>query len=117
MIGVTVQRHLNLWVLIVGWGMHNLSTVLTTSAVAAYLIDCYPEASGESAALLNFSRTLAGFILGYVQLTWAQAAGPEVEYGIQTAIMGGAFLFFVVPLTFFGARIRKIQGPLKFKTN
>jgi len=117
MIGLTMQRHLNIWVLIVGWGMHNFSTVLTTSAVASYLIDCYPEASGESAAWLNAVRTLAGFILGYVQLNWATASGTEVEYGIQSAIMGGAFLLFVVPLTFFGSRIRKVQGPLKFKTN
>lgn len=117
MIGVTMHRHLNIWVLIVGWGMHNLATILTTSAVSAYLIDCYPEASGESAAWLNFSRTVAGFIIGYFQLNWAHSAGTEVEYGVQTAIMGGAFLLFVVPLTFFGSRIRKVQGPLKFKTN
>ncbi|KAK5952314.1 hypothetical protein OHC33_006787 [Knufia fluminis] len=117
MIGVTMQRHLNIWVLIVGWGMHNLATILTTSAVSAYLIDCYPEASGESAAWLNAVRTLAGFILGYVQINWAHSAGTEIEYGIQTAIMGGAFLVFVVPTTIFGSRIRKIQGPLKFKTN
>lgn len=53
MIGVTMGQHLNIWILIIGWGMHNLATVLTTSAVGAYLIDCYPEASGESAAWLN----------------------------------------------------------------
>ena len=64
MIGTTIQQHLDLWILIVGWGMHNMATILTTSAVSAYLIDVYPEASGESAAWLNFSRTLAGFVIG-----------------------------------------------------
>lgn len=97
--------------------MHNLSTILTTSAVSAYLIDAYPEASGESAAWLNFARTLAGFVVGYIQLNWATSAGVEKEYGIQTAIMGGAFVLFVIPLTVMGSRLRKIQGPLKFKTN
>ena len=64
MMGLAMQKHLNIWILIVGWGMHNCATVLTTSAVGAYCIDCYPELSGESAALLNASRTLAGFIIG-----------------------------------------------------
>lgn len=117
MIGLTMGRHLNIWVLIIGWGMHNLATVLTTSAVGAYLIDAYPEASGESAAWLNFSRTVAGFAVGYFMLPWATADGPELEYGIQTAIMGGAFVLFIVPLTMFGSRIRTMQAPLKFKTN
>lgn len=39
MIGVTMGQHLNIWILIVGWGMHNLTAILTTSAVGAYLID------------------------------------------------------------------------------
>lgn len=117
MIGLTMGRHLNIWVLIIGWGMHNLATVLTTAAVGAYLLDCHPEASGESAAYLNFVRTLAGFILGYVQLNWAVASGPELEYGIQTAIMGAAFVIFIIPLTIFGGKVRRMQKPLNFKTN
>lgn len=117
MIGLTMGRHLDKWILIVGWGMHNLATVLTTSAVGAYLIDAYPEASGESAAWLNFARTIAGFIVGYIMLPWATKDGPELEYGIQTAIMGAAFVAFVVPLTIFGSKFRNLQGPLKFKTN
>lgn len=117
MIGITMGRHLNIWVLIIGWGMHNLATILTTTAVGAYLIDCYPEASGESAAWLNFSRTVAGFVVGYFHLTWASSVGPELEYGCQTAIMAASFVIFVIPLTVFGAKIRKVQGPLNFKTN
>lgn len=60
MIGLSISRHWNIWILAVGWGMHNISTVLTTTAVGAYLIDAYPEAAGESAAWLNFARTVSG---------------------------------------------------------
>jgi MFS family permease len=60
LIGLSIEKGWNIWVLAVGWGMHNLSTILTTTAVGAYLIDAYPEASGESAAWLNFARTTAG---------------------------------------------------------
>lgn len=104
------------WVLAVGWAMHNFATIVTTAAVGAYLIDAYPEASGESAAWLNFARTLGGFIVGYIQINWATQAGTQTEYGIQSAIMGAAF-FIVVFLQFFGARLRHAQGPLNFKTN
>jgi len=142
LIGLTISRHWNIYILCFGWvsssplppftplapqsssadimcvqAMHNLTTILTTAAVSSYLIDAYPEASGESAAWLNFARTLAGFVVGYIQLTWATAAGVEKEYGIQTAIMGVAFVVFVIPLTILGGRLRKVQGPLKFKTN
>jgi MFS family permease len=65
-IGSTLQNahSWSYWVLAVGWAMHNFATIITTSAVGAYLLDAYPEAAGECAALLNFARTLAGFIIG-----------------------------------------------------
>ena len=68
LIGTTLHNALtwSYWVLAVGWAMHNFSTIITTAAVGAYLLDAYPEAAGESAALINFARTLGGFIVGYV---------------------------------------------------
>ena len=95
--------------------MHNFAMVLSTASVGAYLIDAYPEASGESCAWLNSSRTLGGFIIGYFQIDWAKTSGTSVEYGIQSAIMGAAFVI-VVLLQFRGAQLRRRQGPLKFKT-
>ncbi|KAL2415722.1 hypothetical protein ABEF95_004306 [Exophiala dermatitidis] len=103
------------WVLAVGWCMHNFATIVTTTAVSAYLLDSYPEASGECAAWLNFSRTLGGFIVGYIQINWATKAGTQTEYGIQSGIMAAAFLLLVF-LQFFGHKLRNSQGPLKFKT-
>jgi len=116
LIGATLQNHWSWWILAVGWCMHNFATIITTTAVSAYLADAYPEASGESAAWLNASRTLGGFIVGYVQITWAESQGTQKEYGIQTAIMGAAFLI-IVYLQFFGAKLRHRQGPLNFKTH
>lgn len=103
------------WILAIGWCMHNFATIITTTAVSAYLLDSYPEASGECAAWLNFSRTLGGFIVGYIQINWATKAGTQTEYGIQSAIMAAAFLVIVF-LQFFGHKLRQAQGPLKFKT-
>ena len=68
LIGATLHnaRTWSFWVLAVGWAMHNFATIITTSAVGAYLLDSYPEAAGECAAWINFARTLGGFIVGYV---------------------------------------------------
>lgn len=99
-----------------GWALHNFATIVTTTAVGAYLIDAYPEASGESAAWLNFSRTLGGFIVGYIQINWAASAGTQTAYGIQSGIMAAAFGVVVV-LQFWGRRLRGVQGVLDFKTN
>lgn len=116
MIGLTLQHRWSYWVLAVGWGMHNFGTIVTTAAVGAYLIDAYPEASGESAAWLNESRLLSGFIIGYVQINWVASFGAQNTYGVQTAIMGAAF-FVIIFLQFYGKNLRQRQGRLKFKTN
>jgi hypothetical protein len=118
LIGVTLSnaRTWSYWVIAIGWAMHNFATIITTTAVGAYLLDAYPEAGGECAAWLNASRTLAGFIVGYVMINWVSSAGAQTAYGIQSAIMGAAF-FVIVFLQFYGAKLRHAQGPLNFKTN
>ena len=116
LIGVTLEQHWSWWILAVGWALHNFAAIVTTTAVGSYLIDAYPEASGESAAWLNFSRTLGGFVVGYFQIGWASSAGTQTAYGIQSGIMGAAFMV-IVALQFGGKRLRSLQGPLNFKTN
>jgi hypothetical protein len=96
--------------------MHNFATIITTTAVGAYMIDAYPEAPGESAAWLNFSRTLGGFVVGYFQIGWAHSAGTQTAYGIQSGIMAVAFLLIIV-LQFGGKRLRAMQPSLHFRTN
>lgn len=81
----------------------------------AYVIDAYPHASGETAAWLNAARTFGGFAVGYVQIIWAQAQGTQKEFGIQSGIVAAVFGVVVV-LQFFGARMRRWQGQLEFKT-
>ena len=96
--------------------MHTFTEVLTTSAVGAYLIDAYPQASGESGAWLNFARTVGGFTVGYVQIPWASSMGTQKQYGIQSAIMGAAFAIVVV-LQWYRPGLRQFHKPLQFKTN
>lgn len=56
-----------------------------------------------------------GFIISYFQVTWAQAEGTKVSFGVQAAICAGAFLI-IVALMVFGKKIRVNAGPLNFAT-
>jgi MFS family permease len=115
LIGSTIMHHWHYMVLAVGWFLHNFSTIGLTTAIYAYVLDAYPEGSGEVSAWLNAWRTLGGFVVGYVQIIWAESQGLEKECGIQSAIVATVFSV-VVFLQFFGPKLRAMQGPMNFKT-
>jgi MFS family permease len=97
------------------WGMYVFGMMVTTVALSSYCVDSYPEASGEVSAWLNFSRTIGGFIVSYFQVTWAEAQGTKLSFGIQAAVCAGAFVFILVLLKW-GKAMRVRAGPLNFKT-
>ncbi|KAK9458910.1 major facilitator superfamily domain-containing protein [Lipomyces oligophaga] len=109
-------QHLYHWaILAVGWGLYVFGVMLDTVAILAYLLDCYPEASGEVAAIICMGRTVGGFIVSYFQVKWADATGAAVSFGTQAAISAAAVLLIVL-LQFRGHRLREWSGPLNFKT-
>ena len=114
--GASLSQHWPYQALAFGWFLHNMCAIIITTAVYAYLLDAYPEGSGESAAWLNAARTWGGFVVGYVQIIWVQAIGFQKTYGIQSAIVAAIF-FLVVFLQFYGSELRHSQGPMNFKTH
>ncbi|TKA70092.1 hypothetical protein B0A55_08026 [Friedmanniomyces simplex] len=115
-LGFALERGWHYMIAAVGWGLYVFGIMLTTVAITAYNLDCYPEGSGEVAAWINFARTTGGFIISYFQVTWANAMGTERSFGIQAAICLAAY-FLVVIMQVFGKRIRERAGPLRFKTD
>jgi hypothetical protein len=99
----------------VSWGLYVFGIMITTVALNSYCLDSYPEASGEVAAWLNFSRTIGGFIVSYFQVTWAEAEGTKLSFGIQAAVCAAALLF-IVALIRWGKAMRVWAGPLNFAT-
>jgi hypothetical protein len=97
------------------WGMYVFGMMITTVALSSYCLDSYPEASGEVSAWLNMARTVGGFIVSYFQVTWAEAQGTKLSFGIQAAVCAGAFLFIVI-LLWRGKAMRVWAGPLNFAT-
>ena len=89
--------------------------MIVTVAVNAYVLDCYPEASGEVAAWINFGRSVGGFIVSYFMVEWAGKQGAKRQFGTMTGIVGFAFLMIVL-LGYVGKSLRVWAGPVHFKT-
>lgn len=87
--------------------------MIATVALNAYLLDAYPEGSGEVGAWIVVGRTMGGFMATYVEIEWVGKSGLEVAFGAQTGITVAAGLIILF-LGLFGKRLRKAQGRMKF---
>ncbi len=114
LVGQTLQHHLH-WVGIVfGWGMFQFGVMIVSVATIAYVLDCYPTASGEVSALINFARVLGGFSVGYFQQAWGLKMGFDVSFGLQAVVVVGAFILLII-VQVYGARLRRWAGPVRLK--
>jgi hypothetical protein len=104
-----------------GWGMNCFSTLGTTAAVSAYLLDVLPHHAALAAAWINAFRTvgkllpfpsylvlafvlmsLGGFTVVYFQVPWVTHNGPGITFGCQAAITA----FFITSII-----VTQIMGP------
>ncbi len=114
-LGQSLENRWHFMVTSVTWGLYVFGIMITTVAVSSYCLDSYPEASGEVSAWVNFSRTIGGFIISYLQVSWATSQGTKKSFGIQGAVMGAAFVIILCLLRW-GKALRVWSGPLNFAT-
>lgn len=112
LVGQTLEHHLHWAGIVLGWGMFQFGVMIVSVATVAYVLDCYPTASGETSALINFARVLGGFTVGYFQQAWGLKMGFGASFGIQGAIVVGAYVLLVC-VQVYGARLRRWAGPVK----
>lgn len=110
-IGQALAKHLTIGAIIVGWGMYTTGITVTSVATVAWALSCYPSASGEVSALVNFGRVACGFSVAYFQQQWGTKQGFDVSFGIQAATTVFAVLI-VAFLQIFGSRLRAWAGPV-----
>ena len=110
-VGQALLKHLSYWAIVFGWGMYVFGVMTASVAITAYVLDAYPTASPEVAGLLNFSRVLGGFTVGYYQSPLGGAIGYGSSFGIQAAIVALG-LIFIICLQRFGRRLRHRGGPV-----
>src|SRR5882762_363617 len=57
LIGQSLQNGLPWIALAFGWGMYSAATVITSTVVSAYILDCFPKHSALASSIINFLRT------------------------------------------------------------
>ena len=114
LLGVALERIWHYMIVAISLGLFVFGIMIVTTAINSYVLDSYPEAPGEVSAWINAGRTVGGFIISYFEITWAEAEGTQKSLGIQAAVVGAAFLIFIVPLQVFGKDLRMRQGKVEF---
>ena len=112
-LGFALQGQWHYMVLAVFAAVQCFAVMIVTTAINAYLLDCYPEASGEVSAWVTAGRNWAGFMATYIQIPWVEGAGAARAFGIQAAITF-ASVGLIVFLQLYGKRVRKWQGRIVF---
>ncbi|GES66485.1 putative MFS transporter [Aspergillus terreus] len=115
LLGFALENGYHYMLTALAWGLYVFGIMIVTVGINAYVLDCYPEASGEVAAWLNLGRTTGGFIVSYFMVTWANRQGAKRQMGTMTGIVVFAFLIIIL-LQVVGKRLRLWAGPVNFKT-
>ena len=112
-IGLGLQNHWHYMVLAVFAALQCVGVMIVTTAINAYLLDCYPEGSGEVSAWVTASRNWSGFMATYIQIPWVTRIGASRAFGIQAAITF-ASIVLIIFLQVLGKRVRNYQGRMVF---
>lgn len=89
----------------VGQAFQATGLVFVPSVVLSYVVDAYPQSSGEALVLINAGKNLVAFGITQKNVQWLMAEGVKTMYtemaGIQWAV-----LVLAIPLYFFGPMLR-----------
>lgn len=112
-LGFAVQTQWYYMVLAVFAAINCAGIMVASTAINAYLLNCYPEGPGEVCAWIAIGRIFSGGMSVYVQLPWVAKLGAAKVLGIQAAISFSA-IFVIAFLQWYGKGIRQAQGEWTF---
>ena len=112
-LGFALQHTYHYMVIAVFFAGQVVGIMIATVAVNAYLLDVYPEGSGEVGAWIIVGKAMGGFMATYVEIDWVRKSGPVSTFAAQTGITAAAG-FIILALGIFGKRLRTAQGRMKF---
>lgn len=112
-LGFALQHSYHYIVIAVFMAGQVIDIMVATVGLNAYLLDAFPEGSGEVGAWIVVGRTMGGFMATYVEIHWVNTSGPVDAFGAQTGITAAAG-FIILALGVFGKRLRKAQGRMNF---
>ncbi|EGG00294.1 uncharacterized protein MELLADRAFT_111982 [Melampsora larici-populina 98AG31] len=105
LLGAAFQEKLSVAAIVIGWGLAEVATMVTTVACLNYANNTFPF-PGEISALLNQGRVLGGFAVPYFQIKWASSRGALETFGCEAAFVTLLFLLVVPILQIKGPQLR-----------
>jgi hypothetical protein len=91
----------------VGYAMVASGLALIPSVMLSYIVDAYPQASGEALVLINASKNIVAFALTKTAANWLQNAGVRKMFLTMSGIQWG-ILLLAIPLYLWGPWLRKV---------
>lgn len=105
MIGLTLE-HNTPWIgQAFGWAMLSLGLTASANVLLTYAVDSYPSKAAHTALLVNVFKNLLAFGVSFESMSWYTRDGPASQFGAMAGTLWASYLL-VLPLYFFGARVR-----------
>lgn len=112
-LGLALEHRWHYMVLAAFAAAQCFGVMIVTTAINAYLLDCYPEGSGEVSAWVTASRNWAGFMATYIQISWVERGGPARALGAQAGVTIASMLLIAL-LQAYEKQMRRAQGHMRF---
>ena len=112
-VGVNLERIWYYMVVAVGLGLFVFGIMIITIAINSYVLDSYLRLQGRSRGGSMLGGRLAGSLFRISKSLGRKTEGTQKSLGIQAAVVGAAFLIFIVPFHIFGSDLRVKQGKVK----
>jgi hypothetical protein len=109
LLGCGLQFHWHWFGIAFTWGLFVFAAMTSTVVISAYVLDCFPKETAQTAALLNFTRVLFGFVVPIFQKDWSDAIGAQWSFTSQ-GLFCLAALGFVMVVQSEGEKWRKKSG-------
>ncbi|KAH8743247.1 major facilitator superfamily domain-containing protein [Diaporthe sp. PMI_573] len=98
------------WVLV--WmSVFSFGTLFNVQVILTYVVDCFPEQSGQAFSTMNLISSLFIFVGSGVLITWYEMVGPMVVFG-SLAAASVILLVTTIPLYVFGKRMRAYMAEI-----
>ncbi|KAG2413252.1 hypothetical protein HFD88_002441 [Aspergillus terreus] len=105
MIGLTMNYHTHWIGPAIGWAMLSLGLTASANILLTYAVDSDPYRAAHIALLVNVVKNLLAFGVSFRSMDWYLRDGPLKQFGAMAGGLWASYLL-VIPLYFFGAKIR-----------
>lgn len=109
--GIALDQALPLAWVLVWMSVFSFGTLFNVQVILTYVVDCFPEQSGQAFSTINLVSSIVIFVGSGVLITWYEMVGPMVVFG-SLASVSVITLVASIPLYVFGKRMRAYMAGL-----